>query len=92
MSVQNYLLYVVTPIIALAFIIIIVRFLKGPRMYDRIVAMDLLITSGLGLIGVFSIYFNDSVFLDVATVMAVIGFLSTIAFAYYLDKEDIKRK
>ena len=45
MTVEGYLLYVVAPIISIAFIIIIVRFLKGPEMFDRVVAIDLLITS-----------------------------------------------
>ena len=36
--------------------------LKGPEMYDRVISSDLVITSGIGLIGVFSIYYNDSIF------------------------------
>lgn len=90
MSIQSYLLYVVAPIISLAFIIIVFRFLKGPKVADRVVAIDLLITSGIGLIGIFSIYFDNANFLDVATILALIAFLSTIAFAYYLDQGNKK--
>ncbi|HUH34850.1 MAG TPA: monovalent cation/H+ antiporter complex subunit F [Moheibacter sp.] len=86
MSIQEYLLYVVAPIISIAFIIIVIQFLKGPKIADRVVAIDLLITSGIGLIGIFSIYFDNANFLDVATILALIAFLSTIAFAYYLDQ------
>lgn len=92
MTVEGYLLYVVAPIISIAFIIIIVRFLKGPEMFDRVVAIDLLITSGIGLIAVFSIYYDDEIFLDVATILAVIAFLSTIAFSYYLDQGNKRDK
>lgn len=88
MTVQEYLMLVVSPIICIAFIIIIIRFLKGPKMVDRVVAIDLLITSGIGLIGIFSIYYNNANFLDVATILALIAFLSTIAFSYYLDQEN----
>ncbi len=90
--VESYLLYVVAPIIAVSLFIIFLRFLKGPEMYDRVISTDLVITSGIGLIGVFSIYYNDSIFLDVATVLAVVAFLSTIAFAYYLDQTNKNKK
>jgi len=90
--VESYLLYVVAPIIAVSLFIIFLRFLKGPEMYDRVISSDLVITSGIGLIGVFSIYYNDSIFLDVATVLAVVAFLSTIAFAYYLDQTNKNKK
>jgi len=86
MTVQEYLMYVIVPIICLALIIMFVRFLKGPHVVDRVVALDLIITSGVGLIGVFCILYDNSSFLDTATILALIAFLSTIAFAYYLDK------
>ena len=86
MTVQEYLMYVIVPIICLALIIMFVRFLKGPHVVDRVVPLDLIITSGVGLIGVFCILYDNSSFLDTATILALIAFLSTIAFAYYLDK------
>ncbi len=90
--VESYLLYIVAPIIAVSLLIIFLRFLKGPEMYDRVISTDLIITSGIGLIAVFSIYYNDSIFLDVATILAVVAFLSTIAFAYYLDQINKNKK
>ena len=86
MTVQEYLSYIVIPIISLALMIIFVRFIKGPHVADRVVALDLIITSGVGLIGIFCILYENSSFLDTATILALIAFLSTIAFAYYLDK------
>lgn len=86
MTVQEYLSYVIIPIISLALMIIFARFIKGPHVADRVVALDLIITSGVGLIGIFCILYENSSFLDTATILALIAFLSTIAFAYYLDK------
>lgn len=85
MTLNQYLLYVPLPIICLAFIIIFLRFLKGPNVVDRVVAIDLIITSGVGLIGIFCILYDNESFLDVAMILALIAFLSTIAFSYYLD-------
>jgi len=86
MTVEQYLIYIVMPIICLSLILIFLRFLKGPTIVDRVVAIDLLITVGVGLIGLFSLIANNAIFLDVAVIMALIAFLSTVAFSYYLDK------
>ncbi|WP_413511400.1 monovalent cation/H+ antiporter complex subunit F [Myroides odoratus] len=88
MTVENYLIYVVMPIICLSLILIFIRFLKGPAVADRVVAIDLLITVGVGFIGLFSLIANNPIFLDVAVIMALIAFLSTVAFSFYLDKRD----
>lgn len=86
MTVETYLMYVIVPIICLSLLIIVARFLKGPHVADRVVALDLLINSGVGLIGIFCLINEDPMFLDTAMILALIAFLSTIAFAYYLDK------
>lgn len=88
MTVESYLMWVVIPIICLSLLIIVVRFVKGPHVVDRVIALDLIISSGVGLIGVFSLISEDPTFLDTAMILALIAFLSTIAFAYYLDKGD----
>jgi len=88
MKVENYLMWVVIPIICFSLLVIVVRFLKGPHVADRVIALDLLISSGIGLIGVFCLIYKNPTFLDDAMILALIAFLSTIAFAYYLDKGD----
>jgi multicomponent Na+:H+ antiporter subunit F len=88
MTVPDYITYVIIPIICLAFLIIFIRFLKGPQVVDRVIAIDLFITSGVGLIGVFCILYEDPSFLDAATILALIAFLSTIAFSYYIEQGD----
>ena len=88
MTVQDYLIYVVMPIICISLIIMFIRFLKGPKIVDRVVALDLIITSGVGLIAVFCILYQDPSFLDVAMILALIAFLSTIAFSYYIEQGD----
>lgn len=86
MILENYILYVILPILSLALILVVVRFVKGPTFADRIVALDLIITTGIGLISVFALAVGRSVFMDAAMLLALIGFLGTIAFSYYLIK------
>lgn len=76
------------PILCLSLILILIRFLKGPQVVDRVIALDLLITVGVGFIGVFSIIAINKNFLDVAMILALIAFLSTVAFSFYLYKSN----
>lgn len=86
MTVENYIGYIVMPIICLAILFIILRFIKGPQVVDRVVALDLLITVGVAFITLFSIMVNNPMFLEEAMILALIAFLSTVAFSYYIFK------
>ena len=86
--IYNYLYYIILPLLAIAVILIFVRFILGPTISDRVVALDLMITAGIGIIAVYSIIENQSTFLDIAMILALIAFLSTVAFAYYLEKRN----
>lgn len=88
MSIYDYLYYIILPVLALSVLIIFFRFLKGPSLSDRVVALDLLITTGIGIIAVYSIITNQPAFLDIAMILALIAFLGTVAFSYYLEKRE----
>jgi multicomponent Na+:H+ antiporter subunit F len=86
MDLHNYLLYFILPVLSLSTILVFIRFLKGPNIADRVVALDLLVTIGIGSIAVYSVLTEQVTFLDIAMVVALIGFLTTVAFSYYLEK------
>jgi len=88
MSLHDYLIYIILPVLSLSVLLILARFLKGPSTPDRVVALDLLITTGISIIATFSILTDKAVFLDIAMILALIGFLGTVAFSYYLEKRD----
>lgn len=90
MSTTDYLYFVILPILAIAVILLFVRFLIGPSIADRVIALDLLITTGIGLIAIYSIVYDQPTFLDIAMILALIAFLSTVAFSYYLEKRNKK--
>jgi len=87
MDLNSYLLYVVMPILCFSLILVFVRFIKGPAIVDKVIALDLIITIGVGIIGLFSIIYSHASFLDVAMILALIAFLGTVAFSYYLYKQ-----
>lgn len=90
MTVNDYLQFIILPIFVLSTILIFVRFIQGPSLSDRVVALDLLITTGIGAIAVFSVVADEEAYLDVGIILALISFLSSVAFAYYIEKK--KRK
>jgi multicomponent Na+:H+ antiporter subunit F len=88
MNVSDYLYYVILPALAFSILLIFVRFMKGPSLADRVVSLDLLLTTGIGVIAVYSVYRDEPTFLDIAMIMALIAFLGTVAYSFYLEKRE----
>jgi multicomponent Na+:H+ antiporter subunit F len=65
----------------------LVRVARGPSLADRVLAVDLMTVVGAGLMAVAAISFDDSVFLDVALILIVTGFVGTAAFAQLIERQ-----
>ncbi|WP_437922261.1 monovalent cation/H+ antiporter complex subunit F [Sphingobacterium sp. LRF_L2] len=87
MTLETYFDFVILPILAISVMLVFIRLFKGPTVVDRVISLDLIITIGIGIITVYSIRSNQQIFLDVAIILALIAFLGTIAFAYYIEKQ-----
>jgi multicomponent Na+:H+ antiporter subunit F len=74
--------------LGVALIVAFIRLVKGPTLPDRIVAMDLLGVLVVGLIVVLAGRSGVRATLDAAIVIALIGFLGTIAYATYVERGD----
>jgi len=72
--------------LALAAAIAFVRLLRGPSLPDRVVAMDLLGTLTVGLLVVGAAASAQRAFLDAAIIIALIGFVSNIAYARFIER------
>ena len=90
MTLLDFIYYFVLPVLSISVILIFIRFIKGPNMVDRIIALDLIVTTGIGFISAYSILYNDPAFLDVAMILALIAFLGTVAFTYYIQQQKNK--
>lgn len=90
MTLDSYLYYVILPVLSLSILLVFYRFFKGPTISDRVVAVDLLVTIGIGIIAVYSILSHQSTFLDIALILALIGFLATVAYSFYIQKGKSK--
>lgn len=90
MTLLDFIYYFVLPLLSISVILIFIRFIKGPHMVDRIIALDLIVTVGIGFISAYSILYNQPAFLDVAMILALIAFLGTVAFTYYIQQKKDK--
>lgn len=85
-TLMNWSIFISLLLLIISLGLVFIRFLLGPDIPNRIVAFDLLAVILMGLIIIYSIIDNQSVFLDVAIIMALIAFLGTVAYAKYLEK------
>ncbi len=63
-----------------------IRLVRGPTLPDRVVALDLMGVQTVGMIAAYAVATDQPVLLDPATVLALVGFLGTVAFARYLER------
>jgi multicomponent Na+:H+ antiporter subunit F len=71
-----------------ALLIAFIRLVKGPTLPDRIVAIDLFGMLVVGMIVVLAGRSRVPATLDAAIVIALIGFLGTVAYATYVERGD----
>jgi multicomponent Na+:H+ antiporter subunit F len=76
----------ISGMLMVAIILAFFRLARGPSLPDRAVALDLISTIVIGLIGVYAVITDESLFLDLAVVLALIAFLATVAFARFIAK------
>lgn len=88
MTLFDFIEYFVLPVLSISVVLIFIRFIKGPNMVDRIIALDLIVTTGIGFISAYSILYNQPALLDVALILALIAFLGTVAFTYYIQQKN----
>ncbi|WP_267642809.1 monovalent cation/H+ antiporter complex subunit F [Haloarchaeobius amylolyticus] len=65
------------------------RVIRGPSTPDRVVALDTIGTNVVAIAVLWAMATNRGLFIDVSLVLAIIGFISTIAVARYVTEGDI---
>jgi len=65
------------------------RLLKGPDVPDRILALDTLYINTIALLVLFGIHLDNAIYFEAALLIAMLGFVSTVALCKYLLRGDI---
>ncbi len=71
-------------------ILALIRLARGPSLPDRVVALDMMTIVIVAFCGLFSVFARDTAFLDVAIVLALIGFLATVALARFAERRQAR--
>ena len=65
------------------------RVIRGPTVPDRVVALDTISTNVVAIALLFALHTHQGLFVTVSLVLAIIGFISTIAVSQYVIEGDI---
>jgi multicomponent Na+:H+ antiporter subunit F len=91
---MNDMIFVVVSIAAaflgLALIACLWRVIRGPTFADRVLSLDMISIIVIGFVALYAVESNAAVILDVTVVVAVLAFLSTVAFAYLIEKQGLR--
>jgi multicomponent K+:H+ antiporter subunit F len=76
-------------LVSLAFLLSFWRLLKGPDAPDRILALDTLYVNTIALLVLLGIYRGSAIYFEAALLIAMMGFVGTVALCKYLLHGDI---
>jgi multicomponent K+:H+ antiporter subunit F len=76
-------------LVTVAVIMSFFRLLLGPDMPDRILALDTLYINTIALLVLLGIYLGSALFFEAALLIALMGFIGTVALCKYLLRGDI---
>jgi multicomponent Na+:H+ antiporter subunit F len=71
-------------LMGLAALLTIIRLLRGPSAFDRLVASDVLAVTSTAFLAVYSVISDTAFFMDVAIVNVILGFIGVVMIARFL--------
>ncbi|MCK0744432.1 K+/H+ antiporter subunit F [Chromohalobacter nigrandesensis] len=85
----DFALKVSVVLFAIAVILNLYRVAVGPSLPDRILALDTMYVNSIALIVLFGIWLGHRTYFEAALLIAMLGFVSTVAVCKYLLRGDI---
>jgi multicomponent Na+:H+ antiporter subunit F len=67
----------------------LIRIIWGPTHFDRLVGLNLMVLNITVIIALMAVHFGRAVYLDVALVYAILGYVSVIAISKYLTGREL---
>ncbi|RKX96547.1 MAG: cation:proton antiporter [Spirochaetes bacterium] len=77
--------YISLILIGIAVFLSFIRLLIGPTSSDRLLASDTLATITTALLVFMAVFFDRLIYMDVAIVYAVLGFVGIVTVARYME-------
>lgn len=76
-------------LVVIAMLLSLYRLLRGPDTVDRVLALDTLYVNAVALLILFGIWLGSTINFEAALLIAVLGFIGTVALSKYLLRGDI---
>lgn len=80
------LLYIAISITLLSLLMSLIRFMRGPEKVNRIIAFDVMSVSGIALIAYIAALSQRIIYMDIALVYGILGFIGVVIVARYIEK------
>lgn len=75
--------------VGLAQLLAMVRLIIGPRVGDRVLALDTMAINAVALIVLLGIAGGTQIYFEAALIIAMLGFVSTVAYCRFVLRGDI---
>ena len=86
---MNLALNIAFALVAAAFVLSFLRLIKGPDATDRILALDTLYINAIAILVLLGIHLSSPLYFEAALLIALMGFVGTVALAKFLLRGDI---
>lgn len=83
-------IYASAVMVLLSLAVAFVRLARGPSLADRVVALDMMTLTLIAVCGLTAVATGVYALLDVALVLALVGFLATVALARFAERRDAR--
>lgn len=90
--------YVILILLAVMLVACLVRAILGPRIADRLVAVNMITTMVMAIVSILAIVMNEGYLVDICLIYAMISFLAVVVLSkvytgvYFENKEKQKAK
>jgi multicomponent K+:H+ antiporter subunit F len=75
--------------VAVSQLMAMLRLVIGPNAGDRILALDTMVVNAIGIIVLLGISQGTRLYFEAAMIIAMLGFVSTVAYARFVLRGDI---
>ena len=65
------------------------RLAQGPDVLDRVLALDTMVINAIALVVMIGIWYATDVYFEAALLVAMVGFLSTVAFCKFVLRGSV---
>jgi len=93
----EWIFHAILIVLALMLILCLVRAIKGPRIADRLVAVNMMGTMVMVIISTLAVMMDEGYLIDICLIYAMISFLAVVVLTkvyagVYLEAKDKKKK